>query len=113
MGNIFGYTLSPSATMNVDEKKDKKFQELKKLEPDVSICMSCGSCAGSCTAGTYTSMNLRRVILFLQRGKIGPALSQVGNCMLCGKCNIVCPRGINTRHLILKIQEIYREDSVK
>jgi Fe-S oxidoreductase len=34
-------------------------------------------------------------------------LPQLKSCMLCGKCYIVCPRGINTRHLILSICKIY------
>jgi Fe-S oxidoreductase len=34
-------------------------------------------------------------------------LPQLKSCMLCGKCHIVCPRGINTRHLILSICKIY------
>ena len=30
------------------------------------------------------------------------------HCMLCGKCQLVCPRGINTRHLILSIGKVYK-----
>ena len=30
------------------------------------------------------------------------------HCMLCGKCLLVCPRGINTRHLILSIGKVYQ-----
>lgn len=107
--NFFGYSISPSATINIDDSRDEKYQRLKDAVPDVSICMACGSCAGSCTAGYYTQMNLRRVILLLQRGRESQALSQLSHCMLCGKCTLVCPRAINTRRLILKIQEIYGE----
>jgi len=106
--NFFGYKLSPSSTMKIDGVEDKKFTLLKVEEPDVLICMACGSCAGSCTAGVFTTMNLRRIILFLQRGKTESAINQVNHCMFCGKCNLVCPRGINTRRLLLKIQEIYK-----
>ena len=28
--------------------------------------------------------------------------------MLCGRCLLVCPRGINTRHLILSIGKVYK-----
>ena len=35
------------------------------------------------------------------------ALDLLKSCQLCGKCTMVCPRGINTRHLILSIAKIY------
>lgn len=105
--NNFGYSISPSSTINLDNFNPKLFKLLQEAEPDVNICMACGSCAASCTAGNYTSMNLRRVILFLGTGRDKEAIEEISSCMLCGKCTIVCPRGINTRHLILSICKIY------
>ena len=33
----------------------------------------------------------------------------VSKCIaFCGKCLLVCPRGINTRHLILSIGKVYK-----
>ena len=43
-------------------------------------------------------------------GKGKEAVAMMKNCMLCGKCSMVCPRGINTRHLILSICRIYEEE---
>ena len=43
-------------------------------------------------------------------GKEKEAVRMLKCCMLCGKCSIVCPRGINTRHLILSICKLYKED---
>lgn len=83
------------------------FDELCAAEPDAIKCMSCGSCAASCSAGVFTDLNLRKVLLGLQRGCEEDVLPQLKSCMLCGKCQIVCPRGINTRHLILSICKIY------
>ena len=45
----------------------------------------------------------------LGRGREDEALRMVSHCMLCGKCLIVCPRGINTRHLILSVTKIYQK----
>ncbi len=103
----FGYGLTPSSAVKIIEGEDKLYRKLCEMEPDVKKCMACGSCAASCTAGDFTEMNLRKLILSLQRGYYQQALPMVKNCMLCGKCNIVCPRGINTRHLIMSIQKIY------
>ena len=48
-----------------------------------------------------------------QRGKEADAFRMMKNCMLCGKCTMVCPRGINTRHLILSISRIYKMEDGK
>ena len=108
--NFFGYGLTPSSTLEISRLDLKRFHALCEQEPDARKCMACGSCAASCTAGRYTSLNLRRILLYLQRGREKEALSQIRHCMLCGKCYLVCPRGINTRHLILAIGRIYKED---
>lgn len=104
----FGYGLTPSATLKIENVKNPRFGELRALEPDVTKCIACGSCAASCSAGVFTEMNLRKVILSLQRGREKQTLPMLRRCMLCGKCQLVCPRGINTRHLILSIGKVYK-----
>ena len=104
----FGYGLTPSATLKIENVDNPLFAELHRREPDVSKCIACGSCAASCSAGVFTQMNLRKVILSLQRGREKETLPMLQHCMLCGKCLLVCPRGINTRHLILSIGKVYK-----
>lgn len=104
----FGYGLVKSSAISLDDFDKARFEELVAVEPDVRKCISCGSCAASCTAARYSGMNLRKIILLLTRGREKEALEIASNCMLCGKCYIVCPRGINTRHLILSIINIYK-----
>ena len=104
----FGYGLTPSATLKIENVDNPLFAELHRREPDVSKCIACGSCAASCSAGVFTQMNLRKVILSLQRGREEATLPMLQHCMLCGKCLLVCPRGINTRHLILSIGKVYK-----
>ena len=104
----FGYGLTPSSTLKIENVEHPAFEELRHREPDVVKCISCGSCAASCSAGVFTEMSLRRVILALQRGREKEALPMLQHCMLCGKCQLVCPRGINTRHLILSIGKVYK-----
>lgn len=106
----FGFRISPSSAINLDNIDLERFEELHKAEPDVYKCMACGSCSATCPASAYSGMSLRKVILALQRGKEKEAIGLMRNCMLCGKCTMVCPRGINTRHLILSICRIYKED---
>jgi len=103
----FGFGLSRSAAVNLDEADLSLYRQLEKLEPGVRTCMACGACTATCSASPWSQTSVRKVILALQRGQDpGPYLQ---NCMLCGKCTMVCPRGINTRHLILSLCRIYRK----
>ena len=103
----FGFSVSPSSRINLDSVDRKSFAALAKLEPDVLKCIACGSCSASCTASQFEPTSVRRAILSLQNGQVEQALDLLKGCMMCGKCTMVCPRGINTRHLIISIQKIY------
>ena len=103
----FGFGLSRSSAVRLDEVDLELYKQLEKLEPQVSTCIGCGSCSATCTAGPWTGMSVRKVILNLQRGK--DISKMLRGCMLCGKCTMVCPRGINTRHLLLSLCRIYEE----
>ncbi|MCF0166929.1 MAG: 4Fe-4S dicluster domain-containing protein [Bacteroidales bacterium] len=103
----FGYCLAPSNAVKVDKTTDWRFEKLCALESDVLKCIGCGSCTAVCSAGHFSQMNLRQCILSLSRGQWEKSVRSLSRCMLCGKCLMVCPRGINTRHLILSICRIY------
>ena len=108
--NRFGFKLSPSSAIDMDKVDKSLFDELCRIEPDALRCMACGSCGATCTASEYTGMSIRKVLLYLQRGKENEAARMLSACMLCGKCMMVCPRGINTRRLILTISKIYKTE---
>lgn len=103
----FGYTLTKSSRIDLDSRDLEKWNKLVALEPDVLKCMACGSCTASCSAGKFTRTSLRSAILSLQNGQEKQALELIQSCLLCGKCFMVCPRAINTRHLLLSISKIY------
>ncbi len=103
----FGFTLNPSSRIDLDKVNKEKFAKLAELEPDVLKCMACGSCTASCTAGKFVNTSVRSAILALQNGKEEEAKRLLSGCLLCGKCTMVCPRAINTRHLIMSILKIY------
>ena len=106
----FGFRIAPSSTINLDSADTSLYRKLVQMEPDAKICMSCGSCSATCTSAA-AGMSLRKVILGLQRGRDVSGMLQ--NCMLCGKCTMVCPRGINTRHLLLSLCRIYDKEGLK
>ena len=109
--SIFGFKISPSSAINLDNVDRTRFDELCRIEPDALRCMACGSCSATCPAAEYSGMSVRKVLLNLQRGKEEEAFRLMSNCMLCGKCTMVCPRGINTRHIILSICRIYEKEA--
>lgn len=109
----FGFRISPSSTVRLDQADLSLYRELEKVEPDIRRCMACGSCSASCPAAASSGMSMRKLILTLQRGNRKEAQKMLSNCMLCGKCTMVCPRGINTRHLILSLCRIYKEEEAR
>lgn len=111
---MFGFRLSKSSAIDLGKVDRTAFEQLCAIEPDAFRCMSCGSCTATCTAGMFSEMGVRKVLLNLQRGKEEEAFKMLSACMFCGKCTMVCPRGINTRNLILNICRTYKrkEDSV-
>ena len=108
----FGFSISKSSHINMDNVDLKLFNRLESLNPDIKTCMSCGLCTATCTAGKFTDVSFRQITLMLQRGKDKAALDKVKKCMMCGKCMLVCSRGINTRNILLSITRIYSEDNI-
>ena len=99
----FGYSISPSSSINLDEVDLSLYKRVAAVEPDIRICMSCGSCSATCVGARHSGMSLRKVIHLMERGRLKDVRSMLDGCMLCGKCSMVCPRGINTRRLILTV----------
>ena len=58
----FGFGLVPSSRINLDTFDKDKYEELVSVEPDVRICMACGTCTAVCTAGKLIHTSLREAI---------------------------------------------------
>jgi len=102
--NRFGFTISKDNTIDYDQNDRSLSNLVYKAEPSLYRCIQCGSCAGTCTAGTFTDYNFRRLHLLMRRGEIQHLRTNIDKCMLCGKCQLVCPRGVNTRNVIRQIR---------
>ena len=105
----FGYKISKDRQINFDENSKNLFAEVSMREPSVYRCISCGTCAATCSAAQFTSYSLRKMILLLKRGEDKEVITSVSRCMLCGKCQLACPMGVNTRNLILSIQNAIKK----
>lgn len=108
----FGYSISPSSAVNLDTVDRRRYDTLVRLCPDARTCMACGSCSATCTASSWSGMSVRKVLLGLQRGRDEEVDRMLAACMLCGKCTMVCPRGINTRQLILTLCRLDKNGEV-
>jgi heterodisulfide reductase subunit C len=105
-GKDFGYSISRDRQIDFDALSRDFYHALVLKEPTVKACISCGTCAATCSAGQFTDFSLRRLILFIRRGDLKDVKTTAHKCMLCGKCQLVCPMGVNTRNLIFSLQEL-------
>lgn len=101
----FGYTVTRDRQIDFDANNHDIYKIVAKAETTLNLCISCGSCAATCTAGQFTDFSLRKIILLVRRGETKDLEKEVSKCMLCGKCLLVCPRNVNTRNLVIQISK--------
>lgn len=101
----FGYSINHDRQLDYDALSRSMYNYIVSKEPSVKACISCGTCAATCSAAQFTNFSLRRMILLARRGEVKDLVKTSQSCMLCGKCQILCPMGVNTRNLLLTIQE--------
>ncbi|NTW32567.1 MAG: 4Fe-4S dicluster domain-containing protein [Bacteroidetes bacterium] len=108
----FGYSINKDRQIDLDKSDQRIALFVKQHEPSINICISCGTCTATCSAGNYTNLNLRKLILSVKRGDIIETKAEISKCMFCGKCLLACPRGVNTRNVILKINQAIEKFSL-
>jgi heterodisulfide reductase subunit C len=99
----FGYSILPDESIDFDRNDKRIAAFLLEKEPSINLCIGCGSCTATCSTGHFTSFNIRRVHTFIRRGEAALVKKEIRKCMFCGKCQLVCPRGVNLRNVILNI----------
>jgi len=101
----WGYTINKDSSIDYDKNDRSLFCSLVKKEPTLGICMACGECAATCSASQFTTFSFRKTILLVQRGELNGLEKEISKCMFCGKCTLVCPRGVNTRHILSLLRD--------
>lgn len=99
----WGFQIQQDRQIDFDQNDREVAFEVENLEPSIKLCISCGTCAATCSAGEFTDFSLRKIILLVRRGELENMERELSKCMLCGKCQLACPRGVNTRNVILQI----------
>ena len=72
------------------------------------IFEKCGGCSATCTSANFTGFSLREVHILIKRGENDQVQKSLNKCMLCGKCTLVCPRGVNTRNIIVLAKKAFQ-----
>ena len=105
MKNKFGFGIAETRTIDYGNFDNRLLQYVQDHEPSFIVCISCGGCTATCSAGNLIDFNIRKINLLLRRGETAQLSKEIEKCMLCGKCLLVCPRGINTRNVIMLIKK--------
>ena len=102
---VFGYNINQSSKIDLDKAPGDVPAQVLRLEPSFAACIGCGTCMATCSAGNFTSFSLRHLQLMVKRGQTKRLNEEAEKCMLCGKCQMICPRGVNTRNVVLAIHK--------
>ncbi len=105
----FGFSILKERHINYDTNDRSIAEYIAEREPSFRTCIECGCCSATCTTSNFTRFSLREIHILLKRGENETVREQINKCMLCGKCILVCPRGVNTRNVILLAREAFRK----
>jgi heterodisulfide reductase subunit C len=97
----FGYTISKGRQIDFESNNRRIAEFIMEKEPSFRLCIECGGCSSTCTTGNYTRFSLRELNILIKRGENDSISENIKKCMLCGKCTLVCPRGVNTRNVVV------------
>lgn len=102
----FGFSINQTRAVNLNKADFAKFSKLVEKVPSYMRCFNCGGCTAACSARLFTDFNIRKVHCTFRRGQYEHLAEELQKCMLCGKCMLVCPRGVNLRSLIINMRQI-------
>ena len=105
----FGYRIQKDAQIDYDKADLRVARLVAEREPTIRVCLNCGTCAATCTAAQFTDFSFRKISLFVKRGLIPLVKEQLQKCMMCGKCQLACPRGVNTRNVLTQTRKAILE----
>jgi len=105
----FGFSISKGRQIDYDANSRHIAEFISEREPSFRACIECGCCSATCTTGNFTSFSLRELQILLKRGENDKVRENISKCMLCGKCTLVCPRGVNTRNVVTLARQAFQK----
>jgi Fe-S oxidoreductase len=80
-----------------------------KTQSNVSMCMQCGMCSGSCPESGITPFNIRMLVRRKQfRRDIDLPIAWY--CTSCGECTLRCPRDVKPSEMIFEVRSAFVEE---
>jgi heterodisulfide reductase subunit C len=105
----FGFSILKGRVIDFDANDHNIAEYIYEREPSFRLCIECGCCSATCTSGNFTAFSLRELQILIRRGENEKAAINIRKCMLCGKCTLLCPRGVNTRNVVLLAKEAFQK----
>jgi heterodisulfide reductase subunit C len=105
----FGFSISKGRQVDYDVNNRYIADYIFDREPSFRLCIECGGCSATCTTANFTGFSLRELNILIKRGEIEKVRKNIRKCMLCGKCTLVCPRGVNTRNIVILAEEAFQK----
>jgi len=105
----FGYTISTGRQIDYDSNNRRLAEYIFEKEPSFRLCIECGGCSATCATANFTAFSLREIHILIKRGENDQVQQKLDKCMLCGKCTLVCPRGVNTRNIVTLAKKAFQK----
>jgi len=102
----FGFTVNKGRTLDFDAADFSLKDSLIQNVFSYKRCIGCGTCSATCSAGKYTDFSILKCNMLYRCGDITGLVEELDKCMLCGKCTLVCPRGVNIRAMVISMREL-------
>ena len=103
----FGFTISKGRQIAYESNDRRIAEYIYEREPSFRSCIECGGCSATCMTGNLTKFSLREIHILIKRGENDNLMKSLKKCMLCGKCTLVCPRGVNTRNIVVLAKQAF------
>lgn len=103
----FGFKISSVRQIDYALSNLMLAEYVSENEPSFRACIECGCCAATCTSGAFSRFSLREINILIKRGETNTVRDNINKCMFCGKCILLCPRGVNTRNVIDLVRKYF------
>src|SRR5664279_5413597 len=105
----FGFAIPKGRQIDYDSNSRGVAGYILKNEPSFRLCIECGGCSATCSTGNFSGFSLREINILIKRGENDMVRNVLKKCMLCGKCTLVCPRGVNTRNIVVLAKKAFQQ----
>lgn len=103
----------------INRERDLKVRFLQQVSniPDgknLSKCIQCGTCTGSCPASYSMDVTPRELIALFRAGDIGSILASrtIWICASCYACTVRCPQNIPLTDIIYMLKRLAMEQEI-